>query len=79
MQTQIDYTKVDPIPYRKTVAYVNNFVINTTQFLNRFSYLCEKKLNDVASGIQRLEVTMQLLEVCDHNFLSHHYNNHSLY
>jgi hypothetical protein len=71
MQAQIDYTKVDPIPYRKTVAYVNNFVINTTQFLNRFSYLCEKKLNDVANGIQRLEITMQLLEVCSCHNITH--------
>ncbi len=63
MNAQIDYSKVEPIPYRKTVAYVNNFVINTTQFLNRFSYLCEKKLSDVGNRIQRLEVTMQLLEV----------------
>jgi len=62
MDPQIDYTAVDPLPYKKTLAYVNHFIINTTQFLNRFSYLCEQKLNDVSRDIQRLEITMSILE-----------------
>jgi len=63
LQPQIDYRRVSALPYRKTIAYFNNFIINTTQFLNRFSYLCERKLNEVANNIQRLEITLQLLEV----------------
>lgn len=62
MDAQVDYTTVEPLPYKKTLAYVNNFIINTTQFLNRFSYLCETKLNDVSRDIQRLEITMSILE-----------------
>lgn len=58
----IDYRRVEPIPVKKTVAFVNNFIIDTTQFLNRFSYLCEQRLNDVSRKLQRLEVTMALLE-----------------
>jgi WASH complex subunit CCDC53 len=50
---QIDYSKVEPIPFKKTVAYVNHFVIQTTQFLNRFSFLCEQRLDQVSRHLQR--------------------------
>lgn len=40
----VDYSKVDAVNIKKTIAFVNNFAINTTQFLNRFSYICEQKL-----------------------------------
>src|SRR5690606_34037821 len=46
----------------KTIALVNAFVINTTQFLNKFAYLCEEKLANVAQELQRLEITMYILE-----------------
>jgi hypothetical protein len=44
---------VEPIPFKKTVAYVNHFVIQTTQFLNRFSFLCEQRLDQVSRHLQR--------------------------
>ncbi|KAL6057024.1 protein localization [Balamuthia mandrillaris] len=59
---QLDWTRLEPLPQNKVVAYVNHFIIRTTEFLNRFSYLCEQKLSAVSSDIQRLEVTMALLE-----------------
>jgi WASH complex subunit CCDC53 len=62
MQPQIDYTKVEAIPYKKTVAFVNHFVISTTQFLNRFSYICEQRLNEVSQHLQKLEISMAILE-----------------
>eukprot|EP01104_Vermistella_antarctica_P014138 TRINITY_DN4403_c0_g5_i1.p1 TRINITY_DN4403_c0_g5~~TRINITY_DN4403_c0_g5_i1.p1 ORF type:complete len:205 (-),score=62.59 TRINITY_DN4403_c0_g5_i1:161-775(-) len=58
----VEYDKVDPIPFKTTLAYGNNFIINTTQFLNRFSYLCENKLCNVSRQIARLEITMNILE-----------------
>jgi len=58
----VDYTKVEGITYKKSVAFVNNFIINTTQFLNRFSYLCEERLDTVSHNIQRLEIILSLLE-----------------
>jgi len=58
----LDYKQIPPIPYRKTVSLVNNFVINTTEFLNKFSYLCEQKLSKVTSEIERLEITLNILE-----------------
>lgn len=58
----IDYETVEPVAYKKTVAFVNTFVINTTEFLNRFVYVCEQKLQHVHRHIQRLEITMNILE-----------------
>jgi hypothetical protein len=50
------------IPYRSTLSHVNNFIINTTQFLNRFSYLCEEKLRKVSRDVQRLDIMLRILE-----------------
>jgi WASH complex subunit CCDC53 len=62
MQTPIDFKTVDSLPQRKTITLVNNFIINTTQFLNKFSYLCEEKLADVSHQIEKLEITLNILE-----------------
>lgn len=62
MQTPIDFKTVDSLPQRKTITLVNNFIINTTQFLNKFSYLCEEKLADVSNQIEKLEITLNILE-----------------
>jgi hypothetical protein len=31
---KIDFSKTDPIPFKKTATLVNYFIINTAQFLN---------------------------------------------
>jgi len=62
MQVTIDYTKQDAIPYLKTINLINNFVINTTKFINKFSFICEEKLETVSGNIERLEITMNILE-----------------
>jgi len=62
METPLDFKIIPPIPYKKTVTLINSFVINTTEFLNKFSYLCEQKLAKVTSDIERLEITMNILE-----------------
>jgi hypothetical protein len=40
----VDFTQVNPIPLRKTVLLINNFMVSTTKFLNHFSVTCEDKL-----------------------------------
>jgi WASH complex subunit CCDC53 len=62
MQGAIDYTEVPPVSPQTTLAFVNNFIINTTQFLNRFAVACDQKLKNVSYQVQRLEITMSLLE-----------------
>eukprot|EP00112_Aurelia_sp_Birch-Aquarium-sp1_P011273 Seg237.4 transcript_id=Seg237.4/GoldUCD/mRNA.D3Y31 product="WASH complex subunit 3" protein_id=Seg237.4/GoldUCD/D3Y31 len=57
-----DMTKVPAMPYKDFSAFFNPFVSHTVKFLNRFSCVCEEKLADLALRIQRLEITISLLE-----------------
>lgn len=58
----IDFSKVEPIPHKRSLACINHFVMHTVSFLNRFSCVCEEKLEDLASRVKRLETTMNILE-----------------
>ena len=58
----VDFTQVSPIPLRKTVLLVNNFVANTVRFLNHFSNTCEEKLTSVSNNMSRLEIQLSILE-----------------
>jgi WASH complex subunit CCDC53 len=62
MQAHVDYTEVKPIPHQLTIQFINNFIINTTQFLNKFALTCDDKLRQVHNRIQRLEITMNILD-----------------
>jgi WASH complex subunit CCDC53 len=62
MQPGIDYTEVPPISSAVTLQFVNNFVVNTTQFLNKFAWAADTKLSKVTSTMRRLEITLSLLE-----------------
>jgi len=44
------------------LAFLNHFIVHTTSFLNRFSVICEEKLEDLLVRLQRLETTVCLLE-----------------
>jgi WASH complex subunit CCDC53 len=50
------------VPQRNTVNVINDFVVKTCAFLNRFSDLCEDKLSLIESQMERLEVSICLLE-----------------
>ena len=41
---------------------VNSFILNTTDFLNKFASLCEQKLLNVSQQVQRVEIVLALLE-----------------
>ncbi len=58
----VDLTKVGAIHPKRMLAFLNHFVTHTTRFLNKFSCVCELKLSDLNTRIQRLEVTMNILE-----------------
>ena len=58
----VDLSQLRPIPIRKTLLLINNFVSNTTRFLNHFSAVCEEKLARVANNLTRLEVQLAILE-----------------
>lgn len=58
----VDYTKVEAIQQKRIVAFLNHFVTHTAKFLNRFSSVCEEKLEHMSNRIQELEISMNLLE-----------------
>ncbi|XP_059367900.1 WASH complex subunit 3 [Carassius carassius] len=58
----VDLTKVPAIQQRKIVAFLNQFIVNTVRFLNRFSTVCEEKLATVSLRIQQIETTLSILE-----------------
>ncbi|XP_068611467.1 WASH complex subunit 3 [Brachionichthys hirsutus] len=58
----VDLTKVPAIQQRRIVAYLNQFVVHTVRFLNRFSTVCEEKLANISLRIQQLETTLCILE-----------------
>lgn len=51
-----------PVPVKKTILIVNQFITQTTRFLNHFSTLAEEKLQKVFHDVNRIETTLVLLE-----------------
>ncbi|XP_063165575.1 WASH complex subunit 3 isoform X2 [Candoia aspera] len=58
----IDLTKVPAIQQKRTVAFLNQFVVHTVQFLNRFSTVCEEKLSALSLRIQQIETMLNILD-----------------
>lgn len=50
------------IPQVKTVIVINNFIANTTAFLNLFAQVCEAKLAKVSQRLGDVELILALLE-----------------
>ena len=57
-----DLKECRPVPLRKTLVLVNNFMVSTVRFMNRFSTLCEEKLQIVSRDITRIETSLAILE-----------------
>ena len=47
---------------KRTLAFVNHFVISTVQFLNNFAKQCEQKLMQFERKLEKINATMVLLE-----------------
>ena len=56
------YFQVESISQKRTIAFLNHFVSHTAAFLNRFSCVCEEKLEHMSNRLQQLEITMNLLD-----------------
>lgn len=54
--------ELEPVPHRKTLILLNNFVVNTTRFLNSFLVLSDDKLSEVSDQVSRLETRLAILE-----------------
>ncbi|GMH63282.1 hypothetical protein TrRE_jg809, partial [Triparma retinervis] len=56
------YTQASPLPAATVSLLINNFVLNTSRFLNSFVQSCDEKLAGVSSKISNVETMMTILE-----------------
>lgn len=50
----VNLSEVSALPARDMVSLINEFVVSTAQFLNRFARLCDKRLAKVSSTVDRI-------------------------
>ncbi|XP_011307651.1 WASH complex subunit CCDC53 [Fopius arisanus] len=62
VEPTVDYTKVPPIHQKRTVSFINHFVVNTVSFLNKFALNCEERLFEFENKLQRVEAALVILE-----------------
>ncbi|KAM3963738.1 coiled-coil domain containing 53 [Aphomia sociella] len=58
----LDLSKVAALQQKRTLAFVNHFVVTTIQFLNHFMKKCEQKLMHFENKLEKVEAAMVLLE-----------------
>ncbi|KAK3585737.1 hypothetical protein CHS0354_020306 [Potamilus streckersoni] len=58
----VNYTKVEALNQKRIIAFLNHFITHSASFLNRFSCVCEEKLEHLSSRLQQLEITLNILE-----------------
>lgn len=58
----VDLSQLPMIPMAKSLLLVNNFVANTTRFLNHFAFECEERLGRVSGNLTRVEILLAILE-----------------
>ena len=63
MESKINLAQVAPVNYKVTAALVNQFVVSTTQFLNRFVTRCDRKLYQVSAKMCRIQVRFHHLSL----------------
>ncbi|GIQ87304.1 WASH complex, subunit CCDC53 [Kipferlia bialata] len=56
------YSRMPPMDKNKLLRMVNEFVVSTTHFLNRFSMAAERQLSDVRERLTSLESSVIVLE-----------------
>ncbi|XP_034950667.1 WASH complex subunit 3 [Chelonus insularis] len=62
VEPTIDYTKVPPIHPKRTVSFINHFIVTTVSFLNKFALNCEERLYEFENKLQKLEAAIIILE-----------------
>lgn len=74
------FFKVEAIQQKRTLAFLNHFITHTASFLNKFSGVCEEKLEKMSNRLQQLEITMNILEakVKEHNLITMYNHNDNL-
>ncbi|XP_026732395.1 WASH complex subunit 3 isoform X2 [Trichoplusia ni] len=58
----VDLSKVAALQQKRTLAFVNHFVLTNVQFLNNFMKNCEQKLMEFERKLEKVNAGMVLLE-----------------
>lgn len=58
----MNLSKVPPLQQKRIVEFVNNFVISTVSFLDKFSNNCEISLQRLDVKLRRVEAELSILE-----------------
>lgn len=58
----VDLSQLPMIPMPKSLLLINNFVANTTRFLNHFAHECEERIARVSTNLTRVEIMLAILE-----------------
>ncbi|XP_063679082.1 WASH complex subunit 3-like [Bolinopsis microptera] len=58
----LDLKLLEPLQHKRTLAYINHFIIQMTGHLNRFACQAESKLAEVDRRTQQIQTTLLLLE-----------------
>ncbi|XP_076239640.1 coiled-coil domain containing 53 isoform X2 [Calliopsis andreniformis] len=62
IEPTIDYTKVPAINQKRTISFINHFIVHTVTFLNKFALSCEERLFEFENKLQRIEASLEILE-----------------
>ncbi|XP_047513994.1 WASH complex subunit 3 [Pieris napi] len=58
----IDYDSMAALQQKRTLAFVNHFILTTVQFLNNFAKQCEQKLMCYENKLEKINASLVLLE-----------------
>ncbi|CAD8177368.1 unnamed protein product [Paramecium pentaurelia] len=62
MESFIDLTQLEPIPYKNTIAVLNEYMLQNIDFLNKFGHFNENKLFEMEVVLDEIESKVLLLE-----------------
>ncbi|KAG9432619.1 WASH complex subunit 3 [Apis mellifera carnica] len=62
IEPTIDCTKVPPINQKRTISFINHFIVHTVTFLNKFTLSCEERLLQFEYKLQKIEASLEILE-----------------
>ncbi|XP_030763607.1 WASH complex subunit 3 [Sitophilus oryzae] len=62
VNANVDYKEILPIQQKRTIAFVNHFLMNTVSYLNNFAQSCESRFMEFEYKIQKIEASLLILE-----------------
>lgn len=62
MSDQIDLSKLEAVPFKNTIGVLNEYILNTLDFINKFGHCNENKLYELDQVLDEIESKVLLLE-----------------